>query len=372
MEILLKEPKTNMRVYYINSGLQGCYFVRCLLPLQSNGWDGDQTSINLDQKLAEDKSIAAQKSDVVVFHRPDDPDKLKIAQLLRGIGKKIVFDNDDTFKDDGGFKFNEFMNEERLKKGLETINDTIDKFIKMADLVTCSTEFLKKEYEKLNPNVVVLPNCIDPFYFDEPLKNETNKVRIGIVGSTVITSDFEVAKPILNHFKDREDVTFVLFSMPPNKHDKITRELYYEEYKYLDELLTWKNIEWQPFVDNQDYYSVLNELRLDMVLIPRADNYFNRCKSNLKFLEMSMLEIPCIAQGFPDKQSPYEVDPEDSEHMIIVSDNDFWIPEVESLIKDRDRRVKIGKEAREYVINKYDIEKNAHLWEEAYLSMYKK
>ena len=62
------------------------------------------------------------------------------------------------------------MDEERLKNGLKTINETIDLFIKEADLVTCSTEFLANEYRKLNPNVVVLPNCVDPFMFDEPLK----------------------------------------------------------------------------------------------------------------------------------------------------------------------------------------------------------
>ena len=46
-----------------------------------------------------------------------------------------------------------------------------------ADLVTCTTEFLKKEYEKINKNVVVLPNCVDPFYWPRTiLKNETDIV----------------------------------------------------------------------------------------------------------------------------------------------------------------------------------------------------
>lgn len=362
----------NPRVYYVNSGLQGCYFVRCLLPMMANGYDGDQTSIHLDFKSDDDKSLAAQRADVVVFHRPEDEKKLELARLLKKIGKKIVFDNDDTFKDNGGYRFNEYMDKKRFEKGMKSMNDIIDAFIKEADMVTCSTEFLAEEYKKLNDNVVVLPNCVDEFYFDEPLKNEDGKVRIGIVGSLAVTADLEKCKPIIEHFKDREDVTIVLYSLPCNESDKITRELYSEEYKWLDTLSDYKNVEWQPFTDFEVYYDILNQLKLDIAIIPRDDNYFNRCKSNLKFLEMSALEIPVIAQGFEDGQSPYERDVEDKEHMIIVKNDEDWIPEIEKLISDSEKRATMGKSAREYVINKYSIEKNADKWLEAYQSLFKK
>ncbi len=116
-----------MKVYYISSGLQGCYQVRCLLPLMANGWDGDQTSIRLESHTPEDKSKAAQDADVIVFHRPETKDKLELARILKSMGKKIVYDNDDTAKHDGGFRFNEMLNKERMKKGLESINKTLHK-----------------------------------------------------------------------------------------------------------------------------------------------------------------------------------------------------------------------------------------------------
>jgi glycosyltransferase involved in cell wall biosynthesis len=333
----------------------------------ANGWDGDQTTLNPHQKTAENKVRAAGMSDVVVFHRPDDPKKLEAARLLKGIGKKIVFDNDDTVKDDGGFKFNSFMEEKRFKKGLERMDTSIDNFIKEADLVTCSTDFLKEEYLKLNPNVITIPNCVDPFYYDEPLRNETDTVRIGVVGSIAVTADMSVAIPIIKAFEGRKDIRIVLFSLPPAKHDKLTRKLYKEEYEFLD----GADVEWHPFVNMEDYLRKLNELRLDIAIIPRADNYFNRCKSNLKFLEMSMLEIPVIAQGFPDGKSPYELNPEDAKHMIIIKDNKDWIPEIEKLAKDRAKQREMGQKAREYVTEKYDIEKNAYRWVEAYETLFK-
>src|SRR5690349_11686795 len=107
-----------MRVYYVTSGNFGCYVVRALLPLIANGWDGDHTSLKAFQKTPEDKTKAAKASDIVVFHRPDDPKKLELARILKKEGKKIVMDNDDTHKDIGGIILNEYFNKERVKKGL--------------------------------------------------------------------------------------------------------------------------------------------------------------------------------------------------------------------------------------------------------------
>jgi glycosyltransferase involved in cell wall biosynthesis len=350
-----------MKVYYIGSGLPGCYTVRCLLPLIANGWDGDKTSLSGTEISPEKKTQAVKNADIVVFHRPETADKLEMAKMLKSIGKKIVFDNDDTYKDVNGFKPNEFLDQKRMERGLKKLNEGVDEFVQFADLVTCSTDFLKKEYEQLNPNVVVIPNCIDPFYFDETLKNDTDVVRIGIVGSIAVTGDLEVLKPIIEHYRGRTDVKLVLFSLPPNKEDKLMREMYYDEYKFFD---TLDFIEWQPFVGIDEYYDTLNELKLDLMIIPRLDTYFNRCKSNLKFLEASMFEIPVIAQGFTTGDSPYQG--KDEEYMKIVVDNKDWIPTIEETIKDRKAMREMGKKAKEYVLENYSIDNHKDLWKEAY------
>ncbi len=351
-----------MRVYFISSGLQGCYNVRCLLPLQANGWDGDRTSIRPDELTPENKTKAALASDVVVFHRPEDPQKLKLARILKEEGKKIVFDNDDTYKDATTVKLNKYISEARVAKGMKSINSYVDQFIIEADLVTCSTEFLAEEYRRLNPNVKVLPNCIDPFLYEEPLKNDTDVVRIGVTGSIGVSSDMEVLSPIISHYENDKRVQIVFFSLPANRYDKLVGETYFEEYKWLDSV----NVEWHPYVDADKYYDKLNSLKLDMMIIPRADNYFNRCKSNLKFLEAAMFEIPCIVQGFADGKGPYQVNPEDSKYLKMVMDNKDWIPEVEQMIADKEGRQKLGKEAHDYVLANYNIEDKAHLWKEAY------
>lgn len=355
-----------MRAYYVSSGNWGCYIVRCLLPLVANGWDGDNVSIKYDAKTPENKMRATKAADVVVFHRPEDARKLELARLLKKEAhKKIVFDNDDTYKDHDAVKLNDYFDKERVARGMSKVNSITDAFIIEADLVTTTTEFLAQEYRKLNKNVVVLPNCVDPFYFDEPLRNETDVVRIGVMGSVITSTDLDVLIPIVKHYEHDKRVRLVMFGLPPNrKQNPIVESIYRDEYKFMDSV----DVEWHAAVNADLYYDKINSLKLDMMIIPREDNYFNRAKSNLKFLEASMFEIPVIAQGFADGKSPYQK-PEDAEHMVIVTDNSQWIPEIEKMIADKDGRREQGRKAREYVIENYSIDKHAHKWEEAYASI---
>ena len=352
-----------MRVYYITSGNWGCYIVRCLMPLIANGWDGDQTSIHYGEKTPENKSKAAQAAEIVVFHRPEEQRRLDLIRLLKKEGKKIVVDNDDTYKDHAAVKLNAYFDKERVDRGLKAVNSIFDQCLIEADLVTTTTEWLAEEYRKLNPNVVVLPNCVDPFYFDEPLRNETDVVRIGVVGSVITSTDLDVLIPIVKHYEKDKRVRLVMLGLPPNrKQNPIVESIYRDEYKFMDSV----DVEWHAAVNSDVYYDKLNSLKLDMMIIPREDSYFNRAKSNLKFLEASGFEIPVIAQGFADGKSPYQVNPEDGKHMVLVTDNSQWIPEIEKMIADKEGRRALGKRAKEYVFENYSIDKNAERWEAAY------
>lgn len=355
-----------MKVYYTNNGLEGSYNVRCLFPLQENGWDGDRTTMGLQRISGDQKAKALVDADVIVFHRPERDEQLAMLRALQKAGKKIVFDNDDTYKDSNGFKFNDYITEEKMKRGLGTLDKNIDTFIKEADLVTCSTEYLKKEYEQINPNVRILPNTIDPFYYPEPKRNETDIVRIGITGSVGITSDVEVLKPIIEHYQHDKRVRLVLLSLPPEGENEIYKKLYIDEYAFWNKV----NIEWHSFVKSDVYYEYLNDLKLDMVIIPRSDSLFNRCKSNLKFLESSMLETPVIGQSFPDGKSPYEIDADDAKHVLLATDTQSWIEQIEKLVTNKELRLEMGHNAKEYVEEKYSIENNAHLWKEAYETLF--
>ena len=93
-----------------------------------------------------------------------------------------------------------------------------------------------------------------------------------------------------------------MLSLPPEGQNEVYKKIYVDEYAFWNKV----NVEWHSFVSSDVYYEYLNDLKLDMVIIPRSDSYFNRCKSNLKFLECSMLEVPVIGQSFPTGDSPYK------------------------------------------------------------------
>ena len=109
----------------------------------------------------------------------------------------------------------------------------------------------------------------------------------------------------------------------------------------------------------------LRQARLDMMLIPRRENHFNKAKSNIKFLEASMLEIPVIAQGFKDGLSPYDNDI-DGTNGVLVIDDKKWEEEVMLMILNPGKRLMLGATAKQYVLNNYQIKDNAYKWAEAY------
>ncbi len=186
-------------------------------------------------------------------------------------------------------------------------------------MVTVSTKFLANEYKDLNKNVEVLPNCIDPDDWDEVIEKNNEKVRICLYGSVLTSGDFFVIKDIIPKLIEDKRIQLVIFGLN-SKVLEDKNSLIYKIYK--KELTFWEKlkdrVEWHNPVNIQELMTKLNELKIDIFLLPRKDNYFNRCKSNLKFLEASMVEAMCISQGFLDNQSPYEQNEEDTKYQVIV------------------------------------------------------
>lgn len=359
-----------MKVYYINGSYDSCWYVRCMQPMIWNGWDGAWRSLRTSKVSNDQMFKEAIKADVIVFHRPIDRKQLEAAKLLKIYGKKIIMDNDDTYVPDSGVPTQMFGKlNDKLKKAVNRIDGLLKEFASISDLVTVSTEVLANEYRDVCNNVVVLSNCIDPMDWNKPKRSTGDKVRIGLVGSVASNQDYKQIKKLLDVLKDRNDVQIVLFALPEKrKGTEWAVDMYKPEFEF------WAQYkpEWQHFCQIQDYMDTLNNLELDIMLIPRHDNYFNRAKSNIKFLEASMCEIPVIAQGFSTGDSPYEVNPEDIKHLILCHNEDDWIRATIELIENKEKRVALGKKAKEYVLNNYNIKQNAHKWRDAYKTIYAK
>lgn len=357
-----------MKVYYVGGSYDSCWYVRCMLPMNWNGWNGYWKSLGTSKQTNYQMFQEAIKADIIVFHRPIDRKMLEAAKLLKQYGKKIVMDNDDTYIPDSGVPVQMWGKlNERLKKAVASIHVILQDFASISDLVTVSTPALKEEYSPYCDNIVVLPNCVDPTDWHKPKKNDTDKIRIGLVGSVASNKDYLQLKPLLDILKERKDIQLVLFSLPEKtKGTEWAVEMFKPEFEFWGQY----NPEWHHFVPTKDYMYKLNNLKLDIMLIPRHDNYFNRAKSNIKFLESSMCEVPVIAQGFETNDSPYQQNPEDAKHMLICYNEDDWIRETLALIEDKQKRIDMGKQAHEYVLNNYNIKDNAYKWRDAYKKLW--
>jgi glycosyltransferase involved in cell wall biosynthesis len=354
-------------VFMIGSGYGGCNKVRINLPAEHNGFRMAQPSLSGDRRPTNEIRDELAAADVVVFHRAEEQTYHDLSKMLKKDGKKIVMDNDDTFVLEDNHPLAQFNADGTVQDNLKRRSDNIDEFMRMCDMVTTTTKTLAEEYKKHNKNVVILPNCIDPDDWDTPLRNDGDKVRIGIFGSAALEYDYLHLKDYIRELSERPDITICMMGLGDKEHrrknPKVT-QVFHEEYAFWDSIkiehTAWMPVHLMP--------QALNEMRLDIMLIPRKDNYFNRCKSNLKFLESAMCEVPVVAQSFTD--GPYE-EIEDWVTGVLIKDNSEWKEKVEKLIKNKELRRQIGKNAREYVIKNYDIADHAYKWDEAYKSLFK-
>jgi glycosyltransferase involved in cell wall biosynthesis len=341
-----------MKVLFLNGDYPFCYYVRGYLP----GVYSNQLVVSdfMRRDMKVDPAVytkLADQADVVVFQRPNKAEYLQVAILLKKKGKKIIFENDDTYK---GIPLERLENEKQIEIAKEQAQ-TIDSFLEIADGVIASTEILGKEYAQVNPNVAVLKNCIDPLDELPCKKNLSGKFRVGILGSVTSNDDYVHIKDQLRKLDARGDITFVIMGV---KHkDGTYMKSMKEDFDFWSSL---KNIEWHPYCHVTEYMSKVADMALDVAIIPRKEHYFNQCKSNLKFLEMSLLGIPVIAQGFSDGTSPYQG--VDEPYMTIVVDNATWHDKILDVLYRHDYYVSLAMKAHDYVILNYSIKKYAKTW----------
>lgn len=350
-----------MNILMVNSGYDGCSYVRIMLPAFHNGYLMDKTSRMSERKPMNTIMQEFNWADIVVFHRPEDESYHNLVNILKAKGKKIVIDNDDTFQIEDNHPLDVLNIDAPLQTNLKSRRDLIDDGIQSADLVTTSTEFLAKEYRKLNDNVVVLPNCVDRDDWAETPKRTNGKVRIGMIGSVAFDYDYSHIIKTLRKLSARKDVEVVMFGLGDREHRKNNprvNKIFKEDYAFWDTM----DIDHFPWCPNYEYQDRLDDAMLDFMIIPRKDNYFNRCKSNIKFLEASMLEVPVIAQSFED--GPYEEITPDMG--VLIKDNNKWDVEIERLIRNKALRRKMGTKAKKYTLKNYNIADTAHLWAKAY------
>lgn len=226
-------------------------------------------------------------------------------------------------------------------------NNEIDKKIvnnlKIARNVTTTTSLFADEIKKLNKNVYVIPNAIDPKEKQfTPNLEKSDRLRIGWLGGSSHLKDLELLNGVVGRLRSDgllDKIQFVLCGFDTRgTHtiiDHVTKEqktrpitpmesvwykyeqIFTDNYKtispeYKDFLMKFTQDEY-PNVANEPYRRVWtkpistyasNYNLFDISLAPLEENIFNKVKSQLKVIEAGFHHKAIIAQNF----GPYKID----------------------------------------------------------------
>lgn len=217
--------------------------------------------------------------------------------------------------------------------------------VKAADYVTVATQPLMNILKPLNENIAVLPNLINPDDWVYRRKKH-DKVRIGWVYSQTHTPDISVVtealKTIHETYGDRVEicifgVTHDIFPFPTT------------------------NI---PPVLYTDYPKLFTEAGIDISLAPLADNEFNKCKSNIKWLESTMAGAAFIGS----KVYPYETSVKQGKTGYVCSSKSQWVKYISWLVENEEKRAELVANAKKEVLGKYNFKTNTE-WGDFYITV---
>lgn len=372
-----------MKMTMFRSGESACDFYRAVLPLSKAH---DRSAIDLKETWAE-KIIADIMLDRAKFNENMDSDILLIQRLntlpfLERIKKyisdnkkntRVVIDFDDNVFDvsplSGHYK--DFGTEEvkiRMPDGTDQYAwkdgvggfdpsknkarlDDIKRLVGMADMITVTTPIIADLFRQYNDNVRVLPNCVDLKEWPEFPRTGGDDIRLYWGGGMSHWEDLLLIKePLRAIFEKYKQARIIMLGWMPKGFEKT--------FPGRVEFLEWKNF--------HAYSYKMASLGIDIGLIPLVDNKFNRCKSNIKWVEMSALRIPSVVSYV----SPYKEvnDLSDMNLGVFVEGNgsEGWIKGISTLVDNPSLRKEIGSNARSIVEQYYDINSQYHQWVNAY------
>jgi len=209
------------------------------------------------------------------------------------------------------------------------------------DVVTAATKPLASFYKKIlldnfpnhSTHVAQLPSLVSRLGYEEipPLKrNESETIRIGIIGSKSQLEDLLVLKELVIKTKEvlNEEVQFVCYGWDGKDSNG---EL----------ILKGLTIEYHKPVAFENHFTKLNDLALDMVLLPSEKNRFSQCGPYTELLESAVFGIPAIASKYhPAKQVLKE-----GETGLLAESAEDWVNNIQRLVADKELRNQIGKNA---------------------------
>jgi hypothetical protein len=213
--------------------------------------------------------------DIVMLQRPYHVAALTFCKHVKQMNVKVWLDYDDNL----------FTVAEE-NRAWPIFNDpnvqtTVKLLIGLADVVTVTNEDLKTCYSNLNSNIQVVPNAFNDriFNINRVITDRTNTV-IWRGSDTHIFDIMNYAPAINRATSEYPDFMFKYIGYHP---------WFLEQHS---------NVLFVRAMDVIDYFDTCFGYKPKLVHVPLHDNVFNRCKSNIAFIEGAYWGAACVVPEF--------------------------------------------------------------------------
>ena len=290
------------------------------------------------------------KYDIVSVYRCSDEERIqRIAEVTKKNKILLLYDIDDFIFEYKKIEYLDFFKTEEYKE-YETYCSKIKKCMNLCDVLTTSTTTLAKEIKESFPDkkVIVCRNtaCLEmqllsEIAVEENKKDSSNKIVLGYFsGSHTHNKDWLLIEDtIINVMEENYNVSLMLVGAleTGKKLSKFDARI--------------KRI---PFVDWRKLPKLLRSI--DINLMPLKNELFQWCKSENKWTEAGLVEIPTVASWNIELEKVMI----DGENVIFCETQEEWYTNINRLIHDFQLRKMIGKNAKNEVYATHLITSNSN------------
>jgi glycosyltransferase involved in cell wall biosynthesis len=317
----------------------------------------------------------------------------QIIEWLKSIGIVVIIDLDDYWLPTKEHPIHSLIVQNKIDEKIKTN-------LKVASYVTTTTDIFAEEIKKLNKNVVVFPNAINPkeLQFNQPTP-PSDKIRVGWLGGSshlhdlALLGDFVQKNSDINDklqyvicgFDTRGTVTEINPQTGEQKQREITpqetvwaryEEIFTTNYRTVDDnykkfLLEFKEDEYNsgnvlPYIrvwTKPVTSYAMNYSKFDISLAPIKNHIFNRMKSQLKVIEAGFYKKALIASEI----GPYTIDlvhclkngefNEEGNAILIPESRNHsdWSKAIKKLVQNPHMIKELGERLYNTVKDKYDL-----------------
>lgn len=292
-----------------------------------------------------------EETDLVIMELLTSPD---MVDECHEQGAKVIYEADDAFIDTYG----------KERKNLEHVSkdhkETTIETIKRCDAMIVTNKTLKENYARfVDIPIYVLPNYMDFNWYGEGkinIERTTDEVRIGWFGSQGHLEDLEMITPAINQVLEKYPQTkFIYCGFGGMSGDSIATEVGWGEDIFKD--IPRNRREFVPGVREDIWPMRHRNLDLDIGIAPLIDDYFNKCKTPIKWMEYGVLGTPAVCSP-----TLYEDVIKHGKTGFIAKSLGDWVKYLSELIEDKKLRERVGEAAKDEVYNKYNLKDHKEKW----------